>query len=275
MVEIVGRYTGCSTSRVRQLDLQLIAQSNKIVPGILTSFSHLNISIGAGVHPYLQAPAVKALEKAIATRGTRMILNSAYRTLAQQFILYSHYKHHRCGISAAAIPGKSNHNDGLAIDIEDYQGWKPYLCKYGWDWIGSFDPVHYTYAGSGTKDLGPISILAFQQLWNMNHPDKKIAEDGMWGQATVNALASTSCDGFAKGDLAADKTRPSRSLRKGDIGNDVKTLQQSLAAHGYNVNVDGDFGDMTLIAVGKFQQAKGLVADGVVGSSTSKELGIV
>lgn len=274
MVEVVGKYQGCSTSRVRQLDLQLIAQANKIVPGVLTSFAHLNISIGGGVHPYLQAPAVKALEKAIAARGMRMVCNSAYRTIAQQYLLYKHYKNRTCGITAAATPGQSNHNSGLALDINDAMGWKPYLEKHSWDWIGSFDPMHFDYEGGGTRNLGYISILAFQQLWNLNHPTKRILEDGRWGGATASALASTSVDGFAKGDRASDKSRPIRSLRMGDIGNDVKILQQALIANKYNVVADGDFGEMTKIAVLKYQRDNGLTADGVVGASTKKRLGI-
>ena len=274
MVESVGSYRGCSTSRVRQLDLQLIAQANKIVPGILTSFAHLNISIGGGVHPYLQAPAVKALEKAVAARDTRMICNSAYRTIAQQFILYSHYRNGRCGITAAALPGRSNHNSGLALDTEDALGWKPYLERFGWDWLGSWDFPHHDFVGGGTRNLGSISILAFQQLWNLNHPTKRISEDGKWGMATANALASTSVDGFARGDRMADKSRPIRSLRMGDIGNDVKTLQQALVANKYNVIVDGEFGEIIRVAVSKYQKDNGLVADGVAGFSTKKGLGI-
>ena len=259
---------------MRQLDLQLIAQANKIVPGILTSFAHLPISVGGGVHPYLQAPAVKALENAINRRSGRMTCNSAYRTIAQQFILYSHYKNRRCGITAAAIPGRSNHNSGLALDIEDAMGWKPHLERFGWDWIGSFDPIHFDFVGCGTRNLSSISILAFQQLWNLNHPTKKILEDGSWGVATATALASTSVDGFTRGDRTADKTRPIRSMRMGDIGNDVKALQQVLIARKYNLIADGDFGEMTKLAVSKYQRENGLVADGVVGMSSKKSLGI-
>lgn len=57
-------------------------------------------------------------------------------------------------------------------------------------------------------------------------------------------------------------------LRKGSKGNEVKTLQRLLTALGYSCGdsgVDGDFGNATLSAVKKFQKAKKLEIDGIVG----------
>ena len=50
-----------------------------------------------------------------------MSINSAFRTVAQQYLLYAWYKQGRCGIGLAATPGNSNHEQGLAVDIEDMQ----------------------------------------------------------------------------------------------------------------------------------------------------------
>jgi hypothetical protein len=60
------------------------------------------------------------------------------------------------------------------------------------------------------------------------------------------------------------------TLRVGDTSVDgwVEYLQQLLNAWGLNVAVDGDFGQGTLAAVHSFQQAKGLLDDGVVGNET-------
>lgn len=70
------------------------------------------------------------------------------------------------------------------------------------------------------------------------------------------------------------------ALRKGDKGDDVKALQQTLLALGYGLGaygpdrngVDGDFGSMTETAVKAFQAANGLTADGVAGAATMAAL---
>lgn len=60
-----------------------------------------------------------------------------------------------------------------------------------------------------------------------------------------------------------------RVLKKGCYGKDVKALQTELTKQGYlNDVIDGEFGPKTLAAVKAFQQAKGLVVDGLVGKQT-------
>lgn len=274
----IAQYRDCGTAGIRPLDLQLIAQIKRIAPSVLVSFEHLPITIGSGCHPYLQAPALRALEKAIAERpNVRMVCNSAYRTVAQQAVLYNHCQHRRCGIKAAAVPGKSNHNTGLALDIEDAQGWKPYLERAGWDWIGSFDPMHFDYEGRGTKDLRWLSIKAFQQLWNFNHLDKLIAEDGSWGPSTQNAIFSTSCNGFLRSPGGTVPDYPPNiagSLREGMSGELVRSLQKAINSKGVAVQMDSVFGPGTVAAVKKIQIKNGLTADGVVGAATKRVLGL-
>jgi len=60
-------------------------------------------------------------------------------------------------------------------------------------------------------------------------------------------------------------------LRRGNKGEDVKTLQKLLVEKGYSVGscgIDGDFGQATQKAVKAFQKDHGLTADGVVGEKT-------
>lgn len=61
-------------------------------------------------------------------------------------------------------------------------------------------------------------------------------------------------------------------LRRGDSGNHVRELQSTLAALGYAVNPDGDFGPQTEDAVMAFQVQRRLEADGVVGAKTAAAL---
>lgn len=57
-------------------------------------------------------------------------------------------------------------------------------------------------------------------------------------------------------------------LRRGSRGPDVERLQRGLAQAGFGVPRDGIFGANTEAAVRRYQQARGLVADGVVGPAT-------
>ena len=64
-------------------------------------------------------------------------------------------------------------------------------------------------------------------------------------------------------------------LRQGATGNEVKEVQRRLKLWGYyNGSVDGVFGAGTKKAVIAFQKKNGLTADGVVGTSTYKALGM-
>ena len=67
--------------------------------------------------------------------------------------------------------------------------------------------------------------------------------------------------------IATDPT-----LRPGDSGAAVTELQRLLNAKGINITLDGIFGNATRIAVVRFQQQNGLVADGIVGTQTWQAL---
>jgi hypothetical protein len=61
-------------------------------------------------------------------------------------------------------------------------------------------------------------------------------------------------------------------IKIGDVGSAVIELQEKLNTFGYNLIVDGDFGKATQTAVISFQQSRGLMADGIVGSCTQQAL---
>jgi len=65
----------------------------------------------------------------------------------------------------------------------------------------------------------------------------------------------------------------SGSLRSGDTGPEVATLQKALTQLGVaSLTADGNFGPATEKAVASFQQAHGLTADGVVGPKTAEAI---
>lgn len=84
--------------------------------------------------------------------------------------------------------------------------------------------------------------------------DAGIKEDGWFGDGTLSKCCL---------------------VRKGAKGNISKIIQERLIAKGYSVGpwgADGCFGQGTYDAVIKFQRAKGLSADGIVGKNTWKAL---
>ena len=200
----VGQADGCSTAIVRGLAQQLIDEVNCIRPGTLVSFADLPMQPEPAVWPYLQAPAVEGLRRIVAARGGEFPISSALRTLPQQYLLYRWWQADQCGIQIAAQPGRSPHERGLAVDTPGWQAWRPSLEGGGFDWYGDGDRVHFDWRGGGeTVDLSGLSVLAFQRLWNRNHPDDRIVEDGDYGPQTESKLRVSPAEGFAVGGCVA------------------------------------------------------------------------
>ena len=61
-------------------------------------------------------------------------------------------------------------------------------------------------------------------------------------------------------------------LKAGNTGNSVRDLQTRLNNIEANLGVDGVFGPKTVAAVKQFQSKFGLVADGIVGPKTWREI---
>jgi peptidoglycan hydrolase-like protein with peptidoglycan-binding domain len=61
---------------------------------------------------------------------------------------------------------------------------------------------------------------------------------------------------------------PTRAIRRGDNGNDVRWVQQRLSKLGYALVDDGSYGPATESAVKSFQNDYNLVIDGIFGSAT-------
>lgn len=266
---------GCSTSVVRGLDRQILAEMNSLIPNILVNFEDLNVRLGSSVWPLLQPRAKAALARAIQQKGDFMTISSAYRTIAQQQILFNIWRSGRgpqCGISIAAIPGRSNHQSGLAIDVPFYSSWRRYLEANGWRWLGSRDPVHFDYVGGGVRnDLDFYAVRAFQRLWNRNNLNDRIADDGVYGAQTARRLNNSYVEGFA---TSVQQSRVLRFTSPFMQGEDVRRIQTALKNRGYSIAVDGIYGPGTFSAVQQFQRNNNLEVDGVVGPLTRTKLGI-
>lgn len=99
--------------------------------------------------------------------------------------------------------------------------------------------------------------------------DHKLVVDGIVGPKTQTALEAAQ-----EAVNAPVIARP--TVRKGNRGSAVETLQKLLMVAGYDLpkyGADGDFGSETLAAVKAFQKARGLEVDGIVGPKTWAALG--
>lgn len=190
----------CSTIAVKGLSLQLIDQMNCEEPGIMKSFEGApSISYGASVFPFQQGPATDTLTSVAANNAGTIPVNSALRTVPQQYLLYEWYQRGLCNANLAASPGRSNHNGGLAIDIGNSNAWRSPMRAAGYTDNVSGEPWHFYYGGSGGRDVRSLSVLAFQKLYNRNFPEDPITEDGVYGPQTEGALKSSPANGFTAG----------------------------------------------------------------------------
>ena len=93
-----------------------------------------------------------------------------------------------------------------------------------------------------------------------------LTADGVAGTKTLNAIAAAVA---RKGGTSASTSTSGTTLKLNSQGTKVTQLQQDLKQLGYYyAEITGNFGEKTEAAVKKFQQAKGLTADGVAGTST-------
>lgn len=190
----------CSTASVKGLSRQIIAQSRCLDGAALVALPERpNLKIGSGVWPYLQASAQRRLVKVLDAHPQQtMQLNSVLRTLAQQYLVWRWGAKKRCGVQLAANPGTSNHERGLALDVSEPQLWRKALEAQKFTWMGKADRVHFDYSGDGRVSQKVIDVLAFQKLWNLNHPKERLGETGRFDASTQRRLSQSPPDGFAQ-----------------------------------------------------------------------------
>jgi hypothetical protein len=198
--------TACATSTVLALSIQIAQEVDCIQPGQLVAFEEsATIEFaGSAVLPYVSAQARDALLAAAATGGGDVVqVTSAFRTVVQQYLLRRWFELGRCGITAAAQPGSSNHESGRALDISNYNTWITRFEAKGWAHDVPGDPVHFDHLTS--PDIRGADVLAFQRLWNKNAPDDPIDEDGSYGTQTAERIKKAPAEGFGIGASCASR----------------------------------------------------------------------
>lgn len=129
----------------------------------------------------------------------------------------------------------------------------------------------------------PGALTAALVYWKDNNLGRFVAANDVAGlcKAVQGGLAGLADQRLftdralrAVDGVAPPRVDTSGWLRKGDKGSVVREAQGHLQRHGFYVGgkLDADFGDGMADAVEHFQRARGLVADGVIGTATWEAL---
>jgi hypothetical protein len=164
-----------------------------------------------------------------------------------------------CARLIAGSNKPSNHAFGTAIDINIE---------------GALDGINVG-GGTGRTDNRTLAGLAamapfFNEegwFWGVGFTR---FEDGMHFEVADETIRKWHDDGL----LLSGRTVASTNLSIGDVGADVRRLQEALARLGIDIIADGVFGPITHALVVDFQASNGLEPDGIVGPKTKQALGL-
>src|SRR5690554_1097282 len=154
--------------------------------------------------PQLQAgrpELLDALKEVAQQNADNIRINAAYRDVGMQY--FSWWKRAFCDPSfVVAAPGSSNHQGGRVVDVHFHGFWRDKLIAAGFSNNVPNDLPHFDLVGDElfrqeSLELRALSVLAFQILWNRNHPEDLIDEDGVYGPQTAERLGSSPIEGFA------------------------------------------------------------------------------
>lgn len=131
------------------------------------------------------------------------------------------------------------YNDGKINCVYDIQEW----LKNHYGFNLALDNIYGT-------DTHKKLVMALQTELN-NQFNAKLAVDGIFGTNTYNACIK---------------------VRQGAEGNITKLIQMMLFIKGYNISIDGIFGNETARALGQFQNDNGISSYRICGKNTFNKL---
>lgn len=187
------------------LSIQLIDEMRCMDPGWLEYYTPCK-DVGCiwanGPQPLAARPEVlDALRAAATSKNDFITINAAYRDVGMQY--FSRWRTENCDSNfMAAIPGRSNHQGGRAIDVQSHSYWADTLIAHDFNRPyyprdrPHFELVRDAQYRAESEDLKQLGILAFQVLWNKNNPNDQIDEDGIYGPASKSRLGNSPVEGF-------------------------------------------------------------------------------
>ena len=131
------------------------------------------------------------------------------------------------------------YNDGKINCVYDIQEW----LKNNYGFNLALDNIYGV-------DTHKKMVMGLQTELN-NQFNAKLTVDGIFGTNTYNACIN---------------------VKQGAEGNITRLIQMMLFIRGYNISIDGIFGNETAKRIGQFQSSNNLSADCIVGKNTFKKL---
>lgn len=192
---------------------------------------------------------------------------------------------------AATLRAVKNQQSGAGIGVDGVVGPKTWSALTG----ASSAPANPSSGSSQPKlRTGSRGAAVTTLQKQLNSAGASLREDGVFGSATLSAVRSlqssagigvdgvvgpktwaalgngTSIGGGGGTSAPSKPSKPSSqpTLRQGDRGDAVRTLQTKLNERGASISVDGVFGRGTANAVRSLQSAAKIGVDGVVGPQT-------
>ena len=161
--------------------------------------------------------------------------------------------------------------------IDSVRDLRPGMAVFKWkpDTPSKFrdDEGDFCHIGLVTS-VNPLRIVHASTEGMKVKADRKIGKWKYWGILAA-AEPENSLSGKSAGESAPlffSETLYKATLRRGHRGSDVKFLQRVLRQMGYDLEIDGIFGRITLECVKSFQATHELVRDGIVGPLTWAKL---
>lgn len=195
-----------------------------------------------------------------------------------------------CVESAYGTAGSCKHNSFLGFKVGSgktatkYWGGKFFKSKTKEEYtVGTHTVITDAFRAYDSMEL---CVLNFYELLNTGHyaPVKADADYRTQMQQIKSCgymTSSTEVNSVIKIIEKYDLTKydgaevyhePTASIKKGAKGNCVKWIQSMLNKKGFNLVIDGIFGNATEESVKQFQKDRGLIVDGIVGIATRTAL---